>query len=48
MKEVATDILRILGRYGACCARDLWKISGLFTDRLARFCRLFSELLLRW
>ena len=43
-----TSILRSLGRYGACCARGLWKFSGLFTDRFARFCRLFSERLLRW
>jgi len=40
--------VRSLGRYGACCARGLWKIAGLFTDRLARFCRLFSERVLRW
>jgi hypothetical protein len=25
-----------------------WKFSGLFTDRLAKVCRLFSERLLRW
>jgi hypothetical protein len=25
--------LRSLGRYGACCARGLWKFSGLFTAR---------------
>lgn len=29
-------------------ARGVWKFSCLFTDRLARFCRLFSERLLRW
>jgi hypothetical protein len=40
--------LRSLGRYGACCVRGLWKFSCLFTDRLARFCRLFSERPLRW
>jgi hypothetical protein len=29
--SVITLTLRSLGRYGACCARDLWKFYGLFT-----------------
>jgi hypothetical protein len=43
-----TPSLRSLGRYGARCARRLQRFSGLFTDRLARSCRLIGERLLRW
>jgi hypothetical protein len=42
------SVLRSLSRYGACCARGLWKFSGLLRIVSQHFVRFFSEQLLRW